>query len=175
MASSPARSWTAQLGRRLQLDVSNLGYAGAARGELPSAEHLAGLPAAVITMSYGTNCWSTIPHTADLLRAGLDAFLMIVRQGHPTTPVVVTTPIVRPGAETTPNRVGATLAELRDAMSSVVNSRIDRGDEALVLVDGRSLVDEGLLADGIHPGDEGHAAIADRLAPVLGRAAALTS
>ncbi len=167
VAASAGSSFPARLGRRLGLDVCNLGYAGAARGELASAEHLAGLDAALITISYGTNCWSTIPHTADLLRAGADAFLTIVRQGHPLTPVVVTTPIRRPGAEATPNRVGATLADLRAAMTSLVQERIDRGDRALVLVDGETLVDDEHLADGIHPGEEGHATMADRLEPVL--------
>ncbi|MCK9904709.1 GDSL-type esterase/lipase family protein [Frankia sp. Cpl3] len=167
VASSPGSCWTARLSRRLGLDVCNLGYAGSARGELPSAEHLASVPADLISLSYGTNCWSTIPHTAALLRAGLDAFLTLLRQGNPDTPVVVTTPIRRPDAETTPNRLGATLADLRAAMAAQVQARIDGGDPALVLVDGETLHDDDLLADGIHPGEEGHALMADRLEPVI--------
>ncbi|OHV34533.1 hypothetical protein BBK14_15520 [Parafrankia soli] len=170
VASSAGSSWPARLGRRLGLDVCNLGYAGAARGEIPSAEHLASVPAALISISYGTNCWSTIPHTAELLRAGLDVFLTVVRQGHPDTPVVVTTPIRRPDAETTPNRVGATLDDLRVAMASLVQARIDGGDPSLTLVHGETLLDESLLADGVHPGDDGHAVMADRLEPVLRKA-----
>lgn len=170
VAGSAGSCWPARLGRRLELDVCNLGYAGAARGELPSAEHLAGVAATVISISYGTNCWTTIPHTADLLRAGLEVFLTVVRQGHPHTSIVVTTPIRRPAAEATPNRVGATLGDLRAAMASVVQARIDGGDASLVLVDGETLLDEKLLADGIHPGDDGHAVMADRLEPVMRRA-----
>ena len=63
------------------LDVVNLGYAGAARGEIASAEELAGLPADLISISYGTNCWTRTPHSAAAFREGLRAFLDVVRQG----------------------------------------------------------------------------------------------
>ena len=43
-------------------------------------------------------------------------FPAVVRAGHPGTPIVVASPIVRPDGETTPNKLGATHAEIRDAM-----------------------------------------------------------
>ena len=42
VASAPALAWPAIVGRRHGLDVVNMGYAGAARGEVVSAEHVAG-------------------------------------------------------------------------------------------------------------------------------------
>src|SRR5436853_2710630 len=45
-ASSPARAWPAVAARAHGLDLVNLGYAGAARGETTSAEQVAALPAA---------------------------------------------------------------------------------------------------------------------------------
>ena len=123
-----------------------------------------------MTLSYGTNCWATIPHSDDMLSAGFNAFLTIVRQGHATTPVIVVSPIVRPSAETTPNRLGATLQSLRAEMEEVVRSRIAAGDRNLVLVHGRSVVPEERLADGIHPDDEGHGVLADALSPLIGDA-----
>jgi hypothetical protein len=96
------------------------------------------------------------------------AFLDIVRQGHPDTPLVVASPVLRPDAETTPNRLGATLVDLRAAMEEAVRARIDAGDATIVLVPGAEVITAAQLPDGIHPGDEGQA----RLAEVIGAAVA---
>jgi lysophospholipase L1-like esterase len=138
-----------------------MGYAGSARGEIVSAEHVAALDADVISITHGTNCWTRIPFSAEMMRANTTAFLDVVRQGHPETPVVVASPVVRPDAESTPNRLGATLADLRAAMEDVAHRRIDAGDKRLTLVPGGDIIGADLLADGIHPGDEGHRVLAD--------------
>jgi lysophospholipase L1-like esterase len=147
-------------GRTHGFDVVNLGYAGAARGEIVSAQQIAALAADVISVSHGTNCWTRIPFSVEQFRATTDAFIAIVRAGHPDTPIVVTSPVVRPDAEDTPNALGATLADLRAAMEDVARARIAAGDGALVLVEGGGLLEPGHLPDGIHPGDEGHALLA---------------
>lgn len=161
VASSPSRAWPAIAGRLHRLDVCNMGYAGSARGEIVSAEHVASLEADVISITHGTNCWTRVPFSVELMRATTTAFIDVVRQGHPTTPVVVASPVVRPDAESTPNRLGATLADLRAAMEEVAQSRIDAGDKRLSLVPGGDIIGADLLADGIHPGDEGHRVLAD--------------
>lgn len=170
VASGPAWSWPARVARRHRLDLVNLGYAGAARGEIASAEQIAGLPAAVISLSHGTNCWSRTPHSTAMVRAGLTAFLDIVRQGHPDTPIVVVSPVVRPDAEVTANRLGATLADLRSAIEDVVTIHARR-DARLRLVPGAGLLHPAQLPDGIHPGDDGHAALATALGPMIAAAA----
>jgi lysophospholipase L1-like esterase len=161
IASGPAGAWPAVAGRRFGLDVVNLGYAGSARGELPSAQQIAVLDADVISISHGTNCWSRIPFSAAMFREQTRAFLAVVRQGHPETPIVVTSPILRPDAETTPNILGATLVDLRTTMEDVVRELIAAGDQRLTLVEGGGLVEAEDLPDGIHPGDHGHAVLAD--------------
>jgi hypothetical protein len=67
-------------------------------------------------------------------------------------------PIVRPDAETTPNRLGATLARLRAAYEQAVLS--------LATAD----VGVGQLADGFHPDDDAHAALAAVVGPAVGAA-----
>ena len=160
IATGPVGAWPAVAGRRYGLDVVNLGYAGSARGEIPSAEQLAALEADVISISHGTNCWSRIPFSTAMFRAQTEAFLDLVRAGHPDTPIVVTSPILRPDAEATPNRLGATLADLRGAMEDVAAERIAQGDAALTLVAGGDLISADDLPDGIHPGDHGHEILA---------------
>jgi len=168
VASAPALAWGVMAARRHGLDLVNLGYAGSARGEIPCAEAVAGLAADVISISHGTNCWTRTPHSAGMMFETTRAFLDIVRQGHPDTPMVVASPVLRPDAETTPNRLGATLADLRAAMEEAVRARIDAGDDTIVLIPGADVITAAHLADGIHPGDEGQA----RLANVFGAAIA---
>ena len=161
VASGPAYSWPAVAARSLGLDVVNLGYAGAARGEMASAEQVAALPADVISITHGTNCWTRTPHSVGMMRETTTAFLEVVRGGHATTPIVVASPVMRPDAESTPNRLGATLADLRRAMEEAVQERIDAGDRQLGLVPGGDLLTAAHLPDGIHPGDEGHELLAE--------------
>ena len=96
-----------------------------------------------------------------------DAFLNVVRQGHPQTPILVASPIIRPDGEETANKLGATLGDLRVAMEDAVRARIDTGDTALQLIEGLPLVAPEQLGDGIHPNDDGHIALARALGPVL--------
>ncbi|HVC71633.1 MAG TPA: SGNH/GDSL hydrolase family protein [Acidimicrobiales bacterium] len=165
LASSPAMAWPAVAGRKLGLDVCNLGYAGTARGETTSALMLAETPAEVISIAFGLNNWSRVPHTPTLMAEEVRCFLSLVRQGHPETPVVVVSPTARPDAEDEPNRVGATLAQLRRAMEQTVRTHIENGDENLFLVEGLAVVDPDDLEDGVYPGDEGHR----RLAAAVGK------
>jgi lysophospholipase L1-like esterase len=161
IASGPAGAWPAVAGRRFGLDVANLGYAGAARGEIPSAEHVASLPADAISITHGTNCWTRLPHSVEMMRANLTAFLDVVRAAHPETAVVLASPVVRPDAEATANKLGASLADLRAAMEEVGRQRIAAGDRNLTLVPGGAVITAEHLADGIHPGDEGHQILAE--------------
>ncbi len=169
-ASEPAAAWPHIVSRRHDLDVVNLGYAGSARGELPSAQEIAALDSDLISVAYGTNCWSRTPQSADLFGAGLHAFLDLLRAGHPRTPIVAISPILRLDAESTPNVLGMSLADLRGVFETVVEQRREKGDTRLRLVSGRDLVPEAHLPDGIHPDGEGHRHMAEALGPVLAEA-----
>jgi lysophospholipase L1-like esterase len=166
VASGPAYGWPAIVARTHALDLFNMGYAGAARGEVVSAEHVAALPADVISISYGTNCWTRIPFSAAMFRADLIGFLDVVRQSHALTPIVVVSPVLRPEGESKPNRLGATLADLRAVMEEVVGERAS-GDAHLRLVRGLEILDATMLHDGVHPNDSGHAAMAAAIGPVV--------
>lgn len=165
--SAPALGWGARVARAHGLDIVNMGYAGSARGELASAEHVASRRADVYSVTHGTNCWTVVPHSVDMMRAAVDAFLTVIRDEHPDTPIVVSSPVLRPDAEATPNRLGATLADLRHVMEEVATERIDAGDHHLTLVSGEGIIDDTMLADGIHPDDEGHAAMAEAIGPAI--------
>lgn len=165
-AGDPGQTYSAIIARELGLDLWNLGFAGSARGELPCAEHIAHTPAALVTLAFGTNNWTKVPHGRDHLAGVLRDFIAVIRAEQPTTPIVVVSPIVRPDAERTRNPVGATLAELRSAIEATTVELME-ADPMLRLVPGGPLVDPVELVDGIHPGDTGHRAIARGAIPVI--------
>ncbi|MGP4003376.1 GDSL-type esterase/lipase family protein [Streptomyces sp. 8N706] len=166
-ASRPALAWPARTARDLGLDHINLGYAGSGRGEIACAEQLASLPCDLLTLAFGTNCWSAVPHSAELLRETARLFLDLLRERRPDTPVLVVSPVLRPDAENTPNQAGATLAELRTALESVTEERTAAGDKKLALLRGGRLLRPEHLADGVHPNDPGHATLASAVTTAL--------
>jgi lysophospholipase L1-like esterase len=155
VATRPALAWPAIVARRCGLDLLNLGFAGAGRGETAVAEQIGELAADFISLAFGTNCWSRTPTTPDQLAANARAFLLVVADAHPATPVVILSPILRPDAELAPNRFGATLVDLRAVIEEVA-----RGAPGVTLVSGRELVTSDQLPDDVHPDDAGHLAIA---------------
>ncbi len=160
IASGPAQAWAAIAARKAGLDLVNLGYAQSGRGEIASAEQMAALDADVITISYGASCWSRVPHSTGMIESGLDGFLDVLRQGHPKTPIIVMSPVIRPDGDTERNRLGATLDDIRRSIERVTRWRIRDGDVNLALLTGGGIIDERHLVDGIYPGDEGHKRIA---------------
>lgn len=165
-ASEPGRRWTSLVARRAGVDIVNLGYAGAARGEIPCAEWIGELAPAAVVVAYGTNCWTRVPHTPAMIASGLQGFIGVVRAALPEVPVLFVSPIGRPDAEHVPNVLGATLADLRSAMEGFVQEA-RRHDRALSLVAAAELVEAAGLVDGVHPGDGGHERLASALAPAV--------
>jgi lysophospholipase L1-like esterase len=161
-------SWTRRTARRFGLELVNLGLAGSARGELPAALAVGESSADIVTVAWGTNAWSSLPTDAGQIRHTMRVFLTAVRQGLPEAPIVVISPVVRPAGEHTSNRFGSTLADLRAALEeSVVEFAEGSLGGRVTLVPGLELLDPDDLVDGVHPGDEGHGTLAERLAPHL--------
>ncbi|MGW7056864.1 GDSL-type esterase/lipase family protein [Streptomyces sp. NPDC054887] len=166
-STRPAHAWPAAAGRELGLDAVNLGHAGAGRGELAVAQQIAGLPADLLTLAFGTNCWSRTPFSAPLMYETARAFVGLVRQGHPDTPLLVLSPVLRPEAERTPNELGATLGALRTALEEATRDLAAGGDDRLALLPGLDVLGAEHLADGLHPNDAGHALMAGAVAAAL--------
>ena len=166
-ASDPAHCWTAIASRTHGLDLINMGYAGIAGGDLVPAEHIAALPADVITLAFGAAFWSRTPISAQMAWAWTTGFLEIVRRAQPTTPILVMSPFLRPAAEDVPNQLHATLIDLRLAIEEATRARMAAGDNALGLASGALLISGDHMSDGIHPEDAGHEQIAAIIGPAL--------
>lgn len=177
-ATDPGQTYVASAARTLGVDFVNMGFAGAARGELVVAETLAKTSGDVFSFAFGTNLMRYFWYDQAAWGENFRMFLDLFRHGHPDRPLLVVSPIYRSAAdaESTPNPRGMTVGDIRRIEEQVVSAKRKEGDQHLHLLSGLDVLgrdDAHLLADGIHPNDQGMRLFADRLAgalkPLLGR------
>ena len=166
-------AYPARVARALGADFINLGFGGSARGEPGMARIVAAIPTDAIVLYYGINTYAIgHPGPGEFGRV-YAAFLETVRASHPQTPIVVITPTWYVPEPHHRNAAGASVEEYREVIRRVVSARVAAGDANLVVLEGCSLIgpgDESLLADMVHPNDEGFAAIAEGLTRLIGQA-----
>ncbi|WP_408607144.1 GDSL-type esterase/lipase family protein [Actinokineospora bangkokensis] len=188
-ATSPTRTWPALAAARAGLDLVNLGFSGSALLDPFTARAMRDTPADLITLKLGINIAN-----ADLMRRrafapAVHGFLDTLREGHPTTPVVVVSALHCPIHEDTPGpgvpefvdgavlfratgdpaevRAGRlTLRVMREDLAAVVRQR-SAADPNLSYVDGLLLygpddAEAHPLPDRLHPDAETHHLIAAR-------------
>jgi hypothetical protein len=188
-AASALGSWPVVAARTAGLDLVNLGFSGNAVLDPFVARAIRDQPADVITLKLGIN---VVNHDAMRLRAfgpAVHGFLDTIREGHPTTPLVVVSPLWCPLVETTPGPTSLdpadpsvfrtlghpsevadgklSLTVIRDVLRSVAAAR---DDPALTYVSGLSLYGpaDGLpMRDLLHPDAEAHRLIGRRFAALL--------
>jgi lysophospholipase L1-like esterase len=171
-ALHPGLTYTHLVADQLGWDALNLGFGGSAWGDAVVAEYIASRQDwDILSIAIGTNTYGAERASADEFAACYDRFLAIIRQAHPTRPILCITPIWRKEeAQQTPNRFGDTLDAYRQAIRRVVAAR-QPGDPRLQLLDGLELIGsaEGLTADRIHPDAHGMVAMAEGVAVALRR------
>ncbi|MFD8489756.1 GDSL-type esterase/lipase family protein [Streptomyces sp. NPDC059712] len=190
-AASPTTTWSALAASLGGVELVNLGLGGGALLDPFTARAMRDTPADLISVKIGINVVN-----ADLMRLrafgpAVHGFLDTVREGHPTVPLLVVSPILCPVHEDTPGPLAPdftdgrvrfvatgdpaerasgklTLNVIRDELSRIVTERAAE-DENLHHLDGRALYGEadaaGLpLPDGIHPDAATHRLIGERFA-----------
>ena len=165
-----ALTYPARMARALDADFINLGVGGAARGEPGMAALIANLPADAVVLAFGIISFSQASEPPDAFRATYGAFLETIRGRLPEVPILALTPTYYTLERTHLNAHEAALEDYRRAIRQAVGRRQSEGDPHLLLVEGFSIMgpgDEDYLADSHHPNDQGMAAFADRLAPIL--------
>jgi hypothetical protein len=169
-SAGPSETWPALAARSNGWDLRCLGFSAQCHLDPIVACAIRDTPAELIQLCVGINIYGAGTFSARSLGPALAGFIQTIRQGHPSTPLVVTTPIIAPARETVPNAVGMTLRDIRDIIEGTVLVLRDLGDEALHLIDGPSILgpaDTGLLSDGLHPTGAGYRLMAERLGPRL--------
>ncbi|MFF0112340.1 GDSL-type esterase/lipase family protein [Streptomyces prasinus] len=193
-AASPTTTWPALAASLGGVDLVNLGLSGSALLDPFTARAMRDTPADLISVKIGINLVNT-----DLLRLrafapAVHGFLDTIRDGHPTTPLLVVSPILCPLHEDTPGpslpdlstldegrlRFAAmgdpgeratgklTLNVIREELARVVEQRAAE-DPSLHYLDGRKLYGETdhaelPLPDALHPDAATHRRMGERFA-----------
>ncbi len=165
-------TYPARIARTLGVDFINLGASGAARGEPAMAEIIASLARDVIVLAYGVNTFGSSYEEPRRFEETYDQFLGILRAAQPSVPIVILTPLLHSREFELTTRGGAKLEEYRRVIREVVYRRQSFGDANLILIDGHGVIGPGqddLLADVVHPNDQGFGAVADVLGSQIRR------
>ncbi|MER5936680.1 GDSL-type esterase/lipase family protein [Streptomyces sp. NPDC001928] len=193
-AASPTGTWPALAASLGGVELINLGLAGSALLDPFTARALRDTPADFISVKIGINVVNM-----DLMRLrafgpAVHGFLDTIRDGHPTTPLLVVSPILCPIHEDTPGPCAPdfsgmsngrlrfvalgdpaerasgklTLGVIRDELTRIVRQRA-ADDPNLHHLDGRELYGETdsaelPLPDDLHPDAATHRRIGERFA-----------
>jgi hypothetical protein len=192
-ASTPTQIWPAVAARLGDVELRNLGFGGGALVDPVVARVIRDAPADLISLKLGINVVNLDSMRLRAFVPAVHGFLDTIRDGHPTTPLVLASPIFcgihedtpGPGA-VDPDSLGTdhvrfvatgrseeqqqgklTLRVIRDALASIVESRAD--DPNLHYLDGTTLYGEGdaaehPLPDALHPDTATHRIIGERFA-----------
>ncbi|WP_326656366.1 GDSL-type esterase/lipase family protein [Streptomyces sp. NBC_00385] len=196
-AASPTSTWPARAASLGGVELINLGLGGSALLDPFTARTMRDTPADLISVKIGINLVN-----ADLMRLrafapAVHGFLDTLREGHPTAPLLVVSPLLCPIHEDTPGPSApdfSNLAEgrlrftamgdpaeraagkltlniIRDELSRLVTQR-SADDPNLHYLDGRSLYGEQDFAelplpDQLHPDAATHRRIGDRFAGLV--------
>ena len=157
-SSRSGMTYPAQISRRLDMNYTNLGFGGLARGEAAMAEYIATLDMAVFVYDYDFNA------TTPLLNATHEPFFKIVREKNPELPIIM---ISRPSSF----RSGDEDTAARYAIiKRTYDNAVAGGDKNVYLINGLEFFGElkwECLVDGVHPSDFGYYHIANTLTPLI--------
>ncbi|WP_369176047.1 GDSL-type esterase/lipase family protein [Streptomyces mutabilis] len=193
-AASPTTTWPALAASLGGVELINLGLGGGALLDPFTARAMRDTPADLISVKVGINVVN-----ADLMRLrafgpAVHGFLDTVREGHPTAPLLVVSPVLCPVHEDTPGPLAPdfggvadgrlrfvatgdpaerasgklTLNVIRDELARIVAQRA-ADDPNLHYLDGRELYGEAdaaelPLPDNIHPDAATHRRMGERFA-----------
>ncbi|MGW1893402.1 GDSL-type esterase/lipase family protein [Streptomyces sp. NPDC002004] len=193
-AASPTTTWPALAASLGGVELINLGLGGSALLDPFTARAMRDTPADLISLKIGINLVNTDLMRLRAFAPAVHGFLDTVRDGHPTTPLLVVSPILCPLHEDTPGpsvpdltALGTgrlrflaagdpaerasgklTLGVIRDELARIVEQRAAE-DPALHYLDGRDLYGEAdsadlPLPDRLHPDAATHRRIGERFA-----------
>lgn len=160
-ASTAANDFVSIVGRKLNLEMVNLGFSGNGDYAPAMAQYISEINAALFVIDFA-NIF------ADPLRQRLPVFVEIIRKRHPATPILLITPTCYSNYDWSPD-TRVCLDGIRDVMLAYYVQRRPK-DRNFHLVDGFGLIPFGsdsAHADGGHPNDHGFRLIAERLAPQI--------
>jgi hypothetical protein len=159
-AKSPIFTWPAIVARNCGFNLTNLGMSGECVLDIMIARVMRDTPANFLSMEIGPNIYGYNALNERSFRSSVQAFVQIVREGHPDTPYVLMSPIYYPIGETVTNKAGLTMRMMRAELAAAAETLRARGDKNFYFVDGLTILGPehaALLPDNCHPSPEGYA------------------
>ncbi len=105
-ALSPTGTWPALVAAQGDVELINLGFSGSALVQPFVARTIRDLPADLISIKLGINVVNSDSLRLRTFIPAVNGFLDTIRDGHPTTPILVISPILCPIHEDTPGPTG---------------------------------------------------------------------
>lgn len=158
-AASPSQTWPAIVARERNLNLTSLGFGGQCHLDIMIARLIRDLPADYISICCGINIMGGSTLNARTFGPTILGFVQLIREKHPTTPILLISPIYSCHRESTPNAVGWTLQDYRNAVADAARVLQDQGDRNIHYLNGLELFGkdlEHLLPDQLHPNAEGY-------------------
>lgn len=187
-ARHPTETWPALAARLAGVELTNLGAAGSCHLDQFVARAIRDAPAECISLKVGINIAGGDTLKTRTFVPAVHGFLDTVRDGHPSTPVLVVSPILCPLLEDSAGplwraedgvlRLAPTgrtpdndlsLRRMRELLEGIVAARAAAGEDIHYL-DGLRLFDErdlDELPDGLHPSCDGYLRIGERFADAV--------
>jgi hypothetical protein len=185
-AATPAHTWPGTAARIADMDLTNLGLAGQCQLDPGVARVIRDGAFDLISLKLGINVVNLDTMRDRTFAPAVQGFLDTIREGKPTTPILVVSPIFCPVAEdhpgpTIPTKTGIrvpprtadlsygalSLKRIREMLEWIVAVRRSEGDANLHYLNGLELFGEGDvhdLPDGLHPNAAGLVRIGERFA-----------
>jgi hypothetical protein len=171
-ADSPTKTWPAIVARTRGYDLTCFGFGGQCHLDPMMARVIRDREADLISLCLGINVHSGSLNERTFY-AGILGFVQIIREKHPTTPIVLMSPIYAVHRETEINAVGLSLIHLRAEVKRAFDTLKAHGDENISYINGLDVFDSDnahLLPDDLHPNNEGYGIMASNLLGLLPRA-----
>lgn len=169
-ARSPARTWPATAARKLNLNLTSLGFRGECHLDGMVAKVIRDSPANIITLKTGINCYEKASLSRRSYLPTLVNMVQTIREKHHLTPIGIISPIYSSHREKETNLHNHTLEDFRAWNREAYELLKKSGDTNLYFFDGLNLLgkeDKERLPDTIHPDDEGYALIGARAAEII--------
>jgi hypothetical protein len=164
-ADGASGAWPAVAAGLADMAHLNLGWAGSCLLSGLAARAIRDQPADGIVLKLGINVWADGMLKERTFLDSAHSMISIIREQHPTTPLMLISPIYSPGRESEGAAGGPSLMRMRELLQGVVEARAKTGDSAIRYLSGLALFDEPDapdLPDDLHPNAAGYQRMGER-------------
>ncbi len=164
-ADGSSGAWPAVASGLADMAHLNLGWAGSCLLSGLAARAIRDQRADGIVLKLGINVYSEGMLKERTFLDSAHSMISIIREKHPTTPLIIISPIYSASRESEGAAGGPSLGRMRELLEGVVDARVKAGDRAIRYLSGLALFNEADapdLPDDLHPNAAGYRRMGER-------------